>query len=151
MKANRLLPPIIFPLAFVATMASFAPQLQANETAVQVQEIEVNRPSSTEQADSLWDQTKYKTGEATDAAAEYTKVQSTRALEATKQGLSDGAEVVSTQSKKAWDGTKQATSDAVDYSAEKATQAGHAISDAFTSDTRAAPVVDKSINQSQSN
>jgi hypothetical protein len=151
MKANRLLTPIIFPLVFTVTMAGFLPPLQANETAVPVEEIEVNRRSSADEGDSLWDQTKHKTGEAADAAAEYTKVQGTRALDATKQGLSDGAEVVSTQSKKAWEATKQATGEAVHYTAEKATQAGHAISDAFTSHDSAVPVVEKSIHQPQSN
>lgn len=152
MKANRLLSPIIFSSVLAVTMIHFVTSLQANETAVPVEEIEVNRPTSSDKADSLWDQTKHKTGEATDTAVEYTKVQGSRALEATKQGLADGAEVVSTQSKKAWDATKEATGDAVDYTAEKATQAGHAISDAFTVDSPAnPPIIDKSINNSQTN
>lgn len=130
----------------------------ADTSGAQVEEIEVNPVSSENQAGvdteestkekaaSLWKQTKQKSGEAATSAAEYSKVQSTRLLEASKTGLAKGADAVSKGTTKAWSATKDATRTAVDYTAKKASEAGEAISDVLTKENPPAPVSEKSID-----
>ncbi len=150
MNANPLSDTNFIPLlvALYIALAIFlaAPGVQANESTVVVEEIDLSQPSNATKAAELWDQTKQKTGEAASTAAEFTKVQSTRALQATKQGIAKGANAVSTGSKKAWKATKEATHTAVEYTSEKAVQAGHAISKALSSDKGGVPVTERSVN-----
>lgn len=125
---------------------------QENSTVV-VEEIETGQPDNAEKAAELWDQTKQKTGEAASTAAEYSKVQGTRALEATKRGAAKGADLaiqgagaVAEGSKKAWDATKEATGKGVEYTTEKVKQVGTAISEAMENDGSGAPVTERSVD-----
>lgn len=126
--------------------------LSANSTSgeVQVEEIDLNQPSNQEQAEDLWDQTRRKTTEAANAAAEYTKVQGTRILEGGKQGLAKGADAVATGSQKAWDATKEAGSKAANYTVEKATEVGEAISESLSSAGAEPGFTERSIETNQS-
>lgn len=116
---------------------------------VQVEEIDLNQPSNQEQAEELWDQTKRKTTEAASAAAEYSKVQGTRILEGSKQGLAKGADAVATGSQKAWDATTEAGSKAVDYTVEKAAEVREAISDSYSSEDADPGVTERSVETTQ--
>jgi hypothetical protein len=116
---------------------------------VQVEEIYLNQPSNQEQAEELWDQTKRKTTEAASAAAEYSKVQGTRILEGSKQGLAKGADAVATGSQKAWDATTEAGSKAVDYTVEKAAEVREAISDSYSSEDADPGVTERSVETTQ--
>ncbi|MGI9316143.1 MAG: hypothetical protein ACR2QW_02325 [bacterium] len=133
--------------------------LSADNTAseVKIEEIDLNQSSNQpsdsttnqENAGELWDQTKLKTGEAASAAAEYSKVQGTRILEGSKEGLAKGADAVTTGSKKAWDATKEASNKAVDYTVEKASELGEAISETLSDDSSDASVTDRSVGSAQ--
>ncbi len=118
------------------------------DSAVEIEEIDLNQPSNENQAEDLWDQTKQKTGE----AAEYFKVEGTRILDSSKEGLAKGTDAVVTGSKKAWDATKEASSKAVDYTVKKTNQAGEAISDTFNSEPQDdVPVTERNTDTSQAN
>jgi hypothetical protein len=108
---------------------------------VVVEEIQTGQPTNEEKAEALWNRTKEKTREAAGSAAEYSTVQGTRALEATKEGIAkgadligEGAEAVVEGSKKAWDSTVEVTGDAVEYSRKKAGEVGAAVSEALEKD-----------------
>lgn len=136
---------------FTALLLAAALPLSADSASgeVQVEEIDLNQPSNQEQAEDLWDQTKRKTTEAASAAAEYSKVQGTRILEGSKQGLAKGAETVAIGSQKAWDATKEAGSKAADYTVEKATEVGEAVSESFSSEDAEPGVTERSIETTQ--
>ncbi len=136
---------------FTALLLVASWPLSADSTTadVKVEEIDLNQPSNQDQAEELWDQTKRKTAEAASAAAEYSKVQGTRILEGSKQGLAKGADAVATGSKKAWDATKEAGSKAVDYTVEKATEVGEAISESFNNEDADPDVTERSVETSQ--
>ena len=130
-------------------------------TKVIVEEISTGTPSNTENAEDLWGQTKKKTQEAAGSAAEYSKVQGTRALEATKDGVAKGADLVEKgadavaagskkawdatvdTSEKAWDATVDTTKKAVDYTQDKASKVGASVADAFTSNPSNPVIVEK--------
>ena len=114
---------------------------------IQVEEVEVTQPASEKDASTLWQETKKKTGEAASSAAEYSKVQGTKLLEASKTGVAKGADVVTRESSKAWDATKKATKSAVEFTGEKAAKAGTVISDVVKGGDSEAPVTDKSISE----
>ena len=135
-------------LALSVPLESSADDTTAN---IPVEEIEVNTTSESNTSEDLWDQTKRKTSETASAAAEYSEVQGTKILEGTKQGLAKGADAVATGSKKAWDATKEAGAKAADYTVEKATEVGEAISETFNSENIDADVSDKSVNSPESN
>ncbi len=154
MKVNKSLLRTVSILTAIMSMIGMASLAagQENSTVV-VEEIPVNQPDNAEKAAELWDQTKQKTGEAAGTAAEFSKVQGTRALEATKRGAAkgadlavQGAEAVADGSKKAWDATKEATGKAVEFTAEKAKEVGAAVSSALESDGSGAPVSERSID-----
>jgi hypothetical protein len=118
------------------------------DSAVEVEEIDLSQPSNEDEAEGLWDQTKQKTSEAT----EYSKVQGKRILDSSKEGLAKGTDAVVTGSKKAWDATKEASSKAVDYTVEKTNQAGEAISDTFNREPQDdVPVTERNTDTSQTN
>ena len=135
-------------LSFAALISFTSVIALADETTqVQVEEVEIT-PSSTEKdASTLWKETKKKTGEAASTAAEFSKVQGTKILEAGKTGVAKGASAVSEGSSKAWDATKKATKSAAEYTGEKAAKAGAVIADVVKGEDSKAPVTDKSISE----
>ncbi|MBX2867205.1 MAG: hypothetical protein KTR18_00910 [Acidiferrobacterales bacterium] len=131
----------------VILTSALSTQAFSDETPkVQVEEIEVSKPAGEKDASTLWQETKKKTGEAASSAAEYSKVQGSKILEASKTGVAKGAEVVTKESSKAWDATKKATKTAVEFTGEKAAKAGAVISNVVKGGDSEAPVSDKSIS-----
>lgn len=112
----------------------------SDETTVQVDEIEINQPSNTENSEGLWDQTKKKTS----AAAEYSKKQGSKALEASKKGIEKGTDAVVTGSKNAWETTKEVSGKVADYTTDKANQVSDAVTNAINPEPEETPVIDRS-------
>jgi len=129
--------------AMIAMMVAIAPAY-SDETTVPVEEIEINPPSNTEKAAGLWDQTKEKTSAAANSAAEYSKVQGSRALEASKKGLEKGTDAVVTGSKKAWETTKEVSGKVADYTTDKAKQVSEAVTNTMSPPAEDPPVSDHS-------
>ncbi len=123
----------------------FSGNALAQSSSVEVEEIEVTPAGSESAASTLWKETKQKTGEAASSAANFSEVQGSKALEATKTGAAKGADAVAKGSVKAWEATKSATKSAAEYTGEKASQAGAIIAGAVKGSDKKPPVVDKSI------
>lgn len=149
MTMNKVTTPLF--LICVLLTPSWATADSSSSQVVEVETIEVSpaKPAADgNKAAELWDKTKEETGEAASTAAEYSKVQGTRALNATKKGVKKGTEVVTEGSKKAWSATKTTTKKAVDATGKALKKTGAAISEAVESDDNNAPVEDRSVEGS---
>lgn len=148
MKTTGLAATALFATLLVAVPAQAD---SSDPTSVQVNEVLVNQHSNTEKATGLWDQTREKTGAAASAAAEYSRVQGTRALEASKEGISKGTAVVVTESKEAWETTKDISSRIVDYSADKAQQVTKAVTEKINPAPQDPQVLERGSVETQNN
>ena len=134
-------------LAFIVTIS--LGEVRAQST-VLVEEIDVSKAKDESSAQQAWDKTKQATSSAAEATVEFTKEHGTRAVNATKKGVTKGAVVVAEQSKKAWEATKTATGKAVEFTAETASKAGQAISNKLSKGDQV-PVTEQSVDAESSN
>ena len=111
----------------------------SNKTVV-VEEVQVQSTSNKEKASELWHQTKEKTTDAAKSAAEYSKVQGSRALEAGKQGVQKGSKAVVSGSKEAWGATKEVSGKVADYTVDKAGKVKQAVGEVIAPKGSKAPV-----------